>query len=223
MSTPTVAPPPADLAAGESRILIHRLNWKGYLRLLKFFGDDGPRLSYLNGMVELMSPVPHHEQNSQVLDRMASDLIVGLDIHAKGQGATMYKRRHLKRGFGADQCYYLTSLDLNRGKDLARLKPLPVPDLGIEVEFTSSLLDKLAIYAGMGVPGIWRQDRDGLTVLILGADGKYGAAERSRAFPFLPMDGFRRQFAAYDPDADTAFFRSYRTWVREVVAPLHQA
>ena len=74
----------------------------------------------------------------------------------------------------------------------------------------------------MGVPEIWQHNRDGLTILQLGLDGHYFAAAQSRAFPFLPIDAFRQQLAAYDPDAETTWTRAYWTWVREVVAPLNQ-
>ena len=210
-------------SGAESRFLLHCLDWQGYEKLLKLFGDDGPRVSYLDGVVELMSPGMIHEQDSQVLSNMVTILTVELDIPAKAQGSTTIRRRGRKRGLESDQCYYLASLHLLRGQDLEKLEPVPPPDLAIEVEFSSPLLDKLDIYAGLGVPEIWRYNKDGLTVLRLQPDGKYLASEQSLAFPWLPMDGFRAQLAAYDPDAETTWTRAYWTWVREVVAPLYQA
>jgi len=228
MTTASIATPePASASAaspveGESRFLIYGLDWDGYEKLLEVFGDDGPRLSYLDGMIELMSPGPIHEENSEALGRMVTILTVELNIPAKAQGSTTFRRRDRKVGLEPDRCFYLASLPLLRGKDLAKLKPLPPPDLAIEVEVTSALLDKLDIYAGLGIPEIWRHNRDGLTILCLQPDGQYLPATQSRAFPFLPMDGFRQQLAAYDPDAETTWTRAYWTWVREVVAPLYQ-
>ncbi len=209
-------------AGGEERLLIHCLDWQGYSRLLKLFGDDGPRVSYLDGVVELMSPGPLHEQSSHVLGLMVKLLTVELNIPCKGQGSTTIRRRSRQKGLEPDDCFYFESLNLLRGQDLNTLNPFPRPDLAIEVEVTSPLLDKLAIYAGLGVPEVWRHNRDGLTILCLGPDGLYSVTEQSHAFPFLPMDGFRRQLAAYDPDEETAWSRAYWAWVREVVAPLYQ-
>ena len=223
IASPQPAAPPPAAAAGEERFLINSLSWEGYERLLKAFGDDGPRVSYLDGVVELMSPGPIHEQFGDVLGTMVKILTVELDIPCKSQGSTTIRRRARKKGLEADQSYYLESLPLLHGKDLEKLKPFPRPDLAIEVEVTSPLLDKLAIYAGLGVPEVWRHDREGLTILLLGPDGTYAPSQLSRAFPFLPMDGFRAQLAAYDPMAETAWTRGYWAWVREVVAPLYQS
>ena len=213
---------PSQTVVGESRFVIHCLDWKGYEQLLKVFGDGGPRMSYLDGVLELMSPGPIHEQNSEILGRMVTILTVELNLPAKAQGSTTFRKRRKKGGLEPDRCFYLGSVGLLRGKDLEKLKPLPPPDLAIEVEITSPLLKRLEIYARLGVPEIWRHNRDGLTILWLGADGQYAPAAQSRAFPFLPMDGFRQQLAAYDPDAETTWTRAYWTWVREVVAPLYQ-
>ena len=223
-ATTTTAPPEPTTGdeAAEQRFLIEFLSWEGYLRLLKAFGDRGPRVSYLDGMVELMSPGPIHEQYGHVLGTMVTILTVELNIPCKSQGSTTIRRRARKRGLEADRCFYLESLPLLRVPDLEKLKPFPRPDLAIEVEITAPLLPKLEIYAGLGVPEVWRHDRDGLTILLLGPDGRYAESPTSRAFPFLPLDGFRAQLAAYDPLAETAWTRAYWAWVRAAVSPLHQ-
>ena len=222
--TAAASPPAAmpDDVGGESRFLIHCCDWAGYEKLLTILGDDGPRVSYLNGAVELMSPGPTHEQRRQLLGRMVTFLTTILGIPIRSQGSTTIKRRNRQRGFEPDQCFFIQSFHLLEGQDLAPLDPMPRPDLVIEVEVASALLDKLDIYAGFGVPEIWRHDRNGLTILLLGPDGQYAVAERSLAFPFLPMVGFRQQLAAFDPAAETAWNRTLWTWVREVVAPLYQ-
>ena len=231
MSTATPAPAESARAArastpgrehGEQRFLIPHINWASYQQLLAAFAESGPRVSYLDGTVELMSPGPIHEEIAYILGRMVSILIVELDIPAKGQRSTTFKRRDLRRGLEPDECFYLTSAALLHGRDLQTLEPLPPPDLAIEVEVSSPLLDKLAVYAGLGVPEVWRHDQTGLTILGLQPDGEYQTLASSRAFPFLPMDGFRHQLTMYDPDAETTWFRAYQTWVRDVVAPLYQ-
>ena len=210
------------VGGGEHRFLIPWLDWSGYEKLLDAFGDGGPRVTYRDGEVELMSPGPLHEEVAYILGRMVTLLTLELRISAKGQRSTTFKRRDLGRGLEPDECFYLASMEQLRGQDLKTMDPLPAPDLVIEVEVTAPLLDKLAIYAAMGVPEIWRHHRDGLTVLVLGPDGAYQPAEQSQAFPWLPLDGFRQQLAAYDPDQETDWSRAYWTWVREVVAPLYQ-
>jgi hypothetical protein len=57
------------------------------------------------------------------------------------------------------------------------------PDLAIEVDITSSSLDRMAIYASLGIPEVWRCDGETLTIHLLQANQKYAPTERSRALP----------------------------------------
>ena len=36
----------------------------------------------------------------------------------------------------------------------------PPPDLALEVEGTRSALDRMGVYAGLGIPEVWRYDGD---------------------------------------------------------------
>ncbi len=218
-----VAPPAAESTSGELRFLLYNINWDGYEKLLEVFGDDGPRMSYLDGMVELMAPDLLHEYSKYVLGRMVSDLIVGLRIPANGYGSSTFKKRDAERGLEPDECFYLTNRQAVWGMKKGDLDVIPPPDLVIEVEISSSLLDKLDIYAGLGFPEVWRYDGANLIVLLLRADGTYAPSAQSRAFPFLPLDEFARQLANYDPEIETEWTIAYREWVRVVVAPLSQA
>lgn len=210
------------LVDGERRFVLYHIDWTGYEKLQEMFGDDGPRMAYLNGTVELMAPDILHEESKHILGRMVVDLVVGLRIPAKGLGSTTFTRQSLGRGLEPDECYYLTNLDRLRGQKKGDLDLLPPPDLVVEVEISSSLLDKLALYRGLGIPEIWRYDAKTLTILLLQADGSYAPSQRSRAFPFLPMLDFVRQLQGYDGGNDTEWTIAYRAWVQEVVAPLYR-
>ena len=219
---PPAPPLPIQPAGGEVRILIPTLSWAGYENLLRELGDGGPRVSYLDGSAELMAPDFLHERSGNVLRQMVVDLAVELRIPISNLGSSTFKSRAARRGVEPDVCFYLNNRESLRGQAKGDLDALPPPDLVIEVEITSPLLDKLDIYAGLGVPEIWRHDGRTLTVLLLQADGKYLPADRSRAFPFLPLADFVRQMDAFDPDGEVEWIVAYRAWVRDVVAPLHQ-
>jgi hypothetical protein len=96
----------------------------------------------------------------------------------------------------------------------------PPPDLAIEVELTSGLLDKLSVYAALGVPEVWRYDGERLSVLVLGPGGAHVPSGSSAAFPFLPMAEIDRFLRDYDATDDSRWGRAFRAWVREVVLPL---
>ena len=69
-----------------------------------------------------------------------------------------------------------TDLDLSRD---------PPPDLAVEVEVTHHPADRLAVYAALRVPELWRYDGVRLTALLLQPDGTYRPSPASLAFPFL--------------------------------------
>ena len=217
-----VANAPDLSSEGERRFVIHNLDWSGYQTLLDLFGDDGPRMYYLNGTVELMTVGFSHESRKKVLARMIEAMTEELDIPIRTAGSATLKRESVKRGAEPDESYYIANAARMGGVTDLNLEVIPPPDLVIEVEITSPLLDKLTLYGGLKVAEIWRHGRQGLTVLLLQLDGSYVESSQSRAFPFLPMDGFARQLQDYDPANETRWIRAFRVWVREVVAPLYQ-
>ena len=69
-----------------------------------------------------------------------------------------FKRRKRRRGLEPDECYWIQSEPMVRGKDKIDLRRDPPPDLVIEVDWTHSSLDRLAIFAALLVPEVWRFD-----------------------------------------------------------------
>ena len=66
MATATETGTATGAEVGELRFVIDNVGWKGYETLLKLFGDDGPRMNYSGGNVELMSPLLPHERFKQL-------------------------------------------------------------------------------------------------------------------------------------------------------------
>ena len=223
MSTATIVPGPAPVPAiphriGEERFAIRGVTWDQYETILGALGDHPQRIAYCEGTIELMSPGPWHESYGYLLGRMVDLITEELDIPMKALGSTTLRRQEAERGLEADQTYYLAKAGHLTGADHLDLTTLPPPDLAIEVEITSSILDKLSIYAGLRVPELWRHDGKNLRVFLLQADGTYAESPTSRAFPFLPMPALAHRLQEIDPTNDTRWARSFRAWVREVVA-----
>jgi Uma2 family endonuclease len=110
---------------------------------------------------------------------------IGLDVD--GVGSTTFKKKDAGRGFEADASFYIKNADRVAGKARIDLDVDPPPDLAIEIDITSPSLDKLPIYAGIGVPEVWRYDGAQITILVL-SDGMYREQEASDGLP-----GFTRQ------------------------------
>jgi Uma2 family endonuclease len=82
IATPQESPP----EVGELRFVIHNVSWERYEALLELFGDDGPRMNYCRGELELMSPLFPHERYKNLIDYMIIALTDELEIERNSMG-----------------------------------------------------------------------------------------------------------------------------------------
>ncbi|MEM9245654.1 MAG: Uma2 family endonuclease [Cyanobacteria bacterium P01_F01_bin.153] len=78
--------------------------------------------------------------------------------------STTWSREDLQRGLEPDECCYITSEAQVRGKMNIDLTVDPPPDLAIEIDITSSSLNRLEIYASLGIKEVWRFDGESLFI-----------------------------------------------------------
>jgi Uma2 family endonuclease len=205
---------------GELRFVIYNVGWEGYEALRKLVGNQGPRLYYSRGNIELMSPLLPHEGFGKRLGRMVEAIGEELAIPIRPSRSLTLRREDVDRGAEADESYYIANVARVGHLTQINLDVDPPPDLVIEVEITSGILDKLDIYARLGVPEIWRFDGEILTVLILQPDRTYATSVKSIVFPFLPMDVFVQFVLDPDYSDESRWARSFRNWVRDVLLPM---
>jgi hypothetical protein len=63
MSSSQDSAPPGELVARADPRILMSMTWGGYEALMKARGDvAGPRIAFLDGVVELMSPSRDHER-----------------------------------------------------------------------------------------------------------------------------------------------------------------
>ena len=92
----------------------------------------------------------------------------------------------------------------------------PAPDLAIDTFACHSTLDRLALYAKLGVPEVWRLDGEILTFHVLDADGRFSLSALSRAFPpATPNElvAFIRR-ARVEGDSNP-IIRDFQAWIRQ--------
>ena len=95
----------------------------------------------------------------------------------------------------------------------------PPPDLAIEVDVSRSSLNRLAIYAALRVPEVWRLDGDVLTFHVLDANGRYGDAAASLAFALItPADLLIFLELARLASDENIVTRDFRAWIRQRLA-----
>src|SRR5439155_8826729 len=105
-------------------------------------------------------------------------------IEYEPSGSATWEREAELRGLEADECYHVQHSAQVRGRDQLDLSVDPPPDLAIEVDVTSSSLDKLPLYGSLGVPEVWRVRGDGqCQILRREPDGSYRAVEASLCAP----------------------------------------
>src|SRR5262245_709157 len=142
--------------AGETRILLKDINWEAYEAILKSWADRPYRLTYDQGMLEIMCPLHSHEQYGGLIGQMVVAHTEEMDIPRHSGGSTTVKREAQLRGLEPDECYWIQNERLMRGKKHFDIHTDPPPDLAIEVDITSSSLDRMSIYATLGVAEVWR-------------------------------------------------------------------
>ena len=211
MST-TISP---KISSGQS-FLLHGMSWDFYEHLLKELGDGPIRVTYDRGALELMSPSYRHEGHSQILGLMVRVLAEELEIPIKGAGSTTFRRESVERGLEPDECFYIAHVSDILGKEELDLEIDPPPDLAIEVDVTHRSIDRIPIYAALGIPELWRFDGTQILVYHRQPSGEYAEPQtQSLIFPTIPLSGLVEFLPRFIETDDATFFREFRTWVKQ--------
>jgi Uma2 family endonuclease len=196
-----------------NRLLLSGIDWATYRRLLHLFEERRHlRITYDRGALEIMTLSPRHERIKHLLGLLILALSEGFAIPVAGFGSMTFGRRRHRRGLEPDECFWIAHEAQVRGKDHIDLRADPPPDLVIEVDISRSSLDRMAMYALLRVPEVWRFDGQALTFQARQADGSYATCLASLAFPQVtPADiaGFLALRAQLD---ETAIVRQAREW-----------
>jgi len=83
-----------------------------------------------------------------------------LNLEIYPTGSTTFKRLNQARGAEPDSSFYIQNAARIRGKREIDLTQDPPPDLVVEIDITSSSLNRFQIYATLGVPELWRYDEN---------------------------------------------------------------
>jgi Uma2 family endonuclease len=205
---------PSSPLDGIQHIVLENAPWELYEDLLDNIGDRPIRINYDQGRLEMMSPLPEHEEVKGIIGRLINELTVALDMEIKSLGSTTFRREDKAKGLEPDECFYFKHERRMRGRKRLNLKKDPPPELVVEVDITHRSVDREAIYAGLGVPEIWRWDGTKLECLELTA-GAYRLRTRSLAFPSLAPADLTRFIRMRTRTGENAIIRKFREWIRE--------
>ncbi len=214
------------IALPKSPTVLQGIHWDTYQRLIKDLeSQPGTRLTYDHGTLEITMPLPPHERFKKLLGRFVEVMTEELEIEVRSLGSTTWSRRDLQKGLEPDECYYVQNELAVRGKDSIDLELDPPPDLAIEIDNTSSSLNRLEIYAALGIPEIWRfdglayskGDRQTFTILRL-VDGKYQSCEASIALPLFTNVVLMDFLNLSSTMGETSLIRQVRQWIKGQLA-----
>jgi Uma2 family endonuclease len=195
--------------------ILSGIQWDTYQNLVRDLeSQPGMRLTYDDGILEILMPLPPHERYKKLLGRFVEVITEELGIEICSLGSTTWTREDLHKGLEADECYYIQNELLVRGKDTIDLNIDPPPDLVIEVDSTSSSMNRLGIYAALGVPEVWQYDRDSLTIWSL-VNQAYQPREVSAVLPMFDIVVLRSFLELSQTMGETSLIRHVRQWVRE--------
>ena len=199
------------------RVILKNISWQTFETLLEEMGEKrGSRLTYDNGTLEIMTPLMPHEYNKRLIENLVVALAEELNFDIKSVGSVTCKRRDLNKGVEPDSGFYIQNELLMRNKQDLDLTKDPPPDLVLEVDFTSSSLDRLSIYSALGVPELWRYDEGVLQIYRL-QEGVYVPFVVSPTFANLPLTEIPRFLEESLKIGEIPMIRSFRTWVRQQV------
>jgi len=204
-------------SSAEGRVILRNVGWETYERLISEREERRvPRFYYDRGVMEILSPSKRHETLGEIVALLVELVAVELDVDVESAGSTTFKREDLLRGFEPDKCFYfLENVERVRGKDDLDLDAGdPPPDLVVEVDITSPSLDKLPIYARLGVREVWRYAGGGFVILGLEDEGGYAEMAGSRFLPILTGDTLARLVEEGLTTRRPDWVRKVREWAR---------
>jgi Uma2 family endonuclease len=148
----------------DQRVLL-TATWEQFQTIQQITADaPGVRLSFFAGTLEILMLGFEHEQFSEIIGYLITTflLLQGIPFHPSG---SMTQESPGNASTQADKSYCFGDAK-------------PIPDLSIEVMFTSGGPGKLLKYQALGVPEVWFWEDGTLRLYHLGASGY---EERSRS------------------------------------------
>jgi Uma2 family endonuclease len=201
----------------EQRTVLQNISWETFETLLAETGEHrGSRFAYECGILEIMSPLIEHESYKSIFGNLVIVLAEELGIEIKSAGSTTLKLKSANRAIEPDNCYYIQNELAFRGKQTLDLATDLPPDLAIEIDITSTFLNKLEIYAFLGVSEIWRYSGQILQFYQL-LENKYIECEFSCAFTLVSATEINQFIEQSKTMGEIALIKLFRTWVKNKV------
>ncbi len=195
------------------QLIMTDVSWLMYEQLLEEFGEKrGSRINYSEGVLEIMVPLPEHEDDKVIIADLVKVLLEELDLEFRSLGSTTFKSETMKRGIEADDCFYIENEAAIRGKKRIDLTIDPPPDIALEIDITSRT--RFDNYEVLGVKELWRFNGTQLEINVL-RKGKYIQVNESPHFPGFPLSEVIPQYLERSKsEGRNKIMKAFRGWVK---------
>ncbi len=206
----------------EQRIVLEKISWQQFETILAETGvERTTRFTFDRGRLEMMTPLDEHERCHKLIESLILVLVDEMQLPVEGYKAPTLMRSDLKLAIEPETGYYIQHAADVHSKAAIELRVDPPPDLVLDVSLNASTLDRLSIYAALGVPEVWRyvsQAGDDFfkgnlqTYRLHGT--RYVESTNGFAFPFLPAGRILQFIDESDALGLMTALRSLRDWVQ---------
>lgn len=186
---PTITPNKIDLPPGT--ILQFPGNIADYEQLLIQLKDRAiPRLRFRDGRILLMSPLPEHGKDINVI----ADLVKAMLCHQGRDYDSFHPitlRRGKEPGLEPDACFYIDNYQAILGKRKLDMSIDPPPDLAIEIDVTS--FTRIEDYISLAIPEVWIYKANELSIYRF-TSNSYVKKDTSLIFPDFAIKDIVTQY-----------------------------
>ena len=139
----TLLNPEENLQGSEVRYITDKVSWEYYETLLTQLQDSLEfRLTYLDGILEVMSQSRNHESIKTRIGTLLEIYFLETDTEYYPTGSMTLRNPEQRGGTEPDESYCI-----GNNKE--------IPDLAIEVVITSGGINRLEVYQRLGVREVW--------------------------------------------------------------------
>lgn len=160
------------------------VGWRQFQTIMAAFNEvAGVHFVYLDGILDIMTNSFDHEEYKKTIAVLLEAYlrVSGIRFYAQGSPTLGSEAQNARKE--PDECY---SLGVKK----------TVPDLAIEVVFTSGGVDKLKLYERLGVLEVWIWEDGALQVY--GLSGEYKRLQQSKLLPQLDLGLLSRYITYHD-------------------------
>ena len=159
-------------------------SWEDYCTLCGSRGDSSiPRIKYRAGEVLLMSPLPKHGRDANILADVVKALLDRLNRNYEAFTPITMALQEVG-GIEPDYCFYIDNWQAIVGRDRLQWGIDLPPDLVIEIDVTT--YTDANDYLLYGVPEVWLLKKNQLNIHVL-RESEYHLQDASRYFPDIDL------------------------------------